>query len=160
ESLPESAYRRSVRRLDYPDLPRARFAFRRLQAQTADGSIPPQPVLTALSQLAVLRQQVPGQAVARVPTRDIAAPRAPAIVPPTANLQNRRWEALGPGNIGGRTRTILINPGSPDTIWVGSAGGGIWRTDTAGQSWSPVDDFMANLAITSMVMDPTDSNHI
>ena len=29
EKLPEGAYRRSVRRLDYPDLPRARLARRR-----------------------------------------------------------------------------------------------------------------------------------
>src|SRR6266851_1278132 len=38
--------------------------------------------------------------------------------------------------------------------------GGIWRTDDAGQSWAPVDDMMANLAITSLADDPTDPNII
>ena len=160
ERLPEGAYRRSVRRLDYPDLPRARLAFRLLQAQGDNGAIPPQPVVTALGQLTTLRDQVAGQVVARIPTGDIAAPGALAVVPPTANLQNRKWEALGPGNIGGRTRTILVDPANPDTIWAGSAGGGIWRTDNGGQNWSPVDDFMANLAITSLVIDPRDRNRI
>jgi photosystem II stability/assembly factor-like uncharacterized protein len=43
-------------------------------------------------------------------------------------------------------------------MWAGSVAGGVWRTDDGGQSWEPVDDFMANLAISCMVMDPTDPN--
>jgi hypothetical protein len=34
-------------------------------------------------------------------------------------------------------------------------GGGVWRTDDGGVSWQPVNDFLANLAITSLVIDPT-----
>jgi hypothetical protein len=43
-------------------------------------------------------------------------------------------------------------------MWAGAAGGGIWRTDNAGTTWAPVDDFLSNLAVTSLVMDPTDPN--
>ncbi len=68
------------------------------------------------------------------------------------------WEWLGPGNVGGRIRSILIHPTNPNTIWIGSVSGGIWRTDNAGASWYPVDDFMANLAVTSLVMDPKNYN--
>jgi photosystem II stability/assembly factor-like uncharacterized protein len=60
------------------------------------------------------------------------------------------------GNIGGRTRAIVIHPDPPNRIWVASTGGGVWRSDDGGNSWSPVDDKMANLAVCSMVMDPTD----
>lgn len=67
------------------------------------------------------------------------------------------WEWLGPGNIGGRIRTILIHPANPNIMWIGSVSGGIWRTDNAGGSWYPIADFMANLAVTSMVMDPTNN---
>ncbi|MBA5800320.1 WD40/YVTN/BNR-like repeat-containing protein [Rhizobium changzhiense] len=80
--------------------------------------------------------------------------------PPTAGLAQASWKPLGPGNIGGRTRTILIHPTNLDTIWAGSVGGGIWRTDDGGQSWAPVDDFMANLAVTCLVVDPHDANLI
>jgi photosystem II stability/assembly factor-like uncharacterized protein len=59
------------------------------------------------------------------------------------------------GNIGGRTRAIVIHPDLPDRIWVASTGGGVWRSDDGGNSWSPVDDKMTNLAVCSMVMDPT-----
>jgi photosystem II stability/assembly factor-like uncharacterized protein len=65
------------------------------------------------------------------------------------------WQWLGPGNVGGRVRTILTHPIVPGRMWIGSVAGGIWRTDNDGQSWTPVDDFMVNLAVTSMVIDPT-----
>ncbi|MBI1806971.1 MAG: hypothetical protein HYR76_07970 [Ignavibacteria bacterium] len=68
------------------------------------------------------------------------------------------WEWLGPGNIGGRIRAILIHPTNPSTMWIGSVSGGIWRSDNAGGSWYPSADFMKNLAVTSLVMDPTDVN--
>jgi hypothetical protein len=45
-------------------------------------------------------------------------------------------------------------------MWAGSVGGGVWRTDDAGSTWLPVDDFMANLAVTCMVMDPTNPDVI
>jgi hypothetical protein len=66
------------------------------------------------------------------------------------------WQWLGPGNIGGRVRTIVIHPTMPDTMWIGAASGGIWKTTDGGQSWSPQDDFMANLTVTSIAMDAAD----
>ena len=61
-------------------------------------------------------------------------------------------------NIGGRIRTILINPSNPNNMWLGSVSGGIWTTTNAGASWSVVNDFMSNLAITSMAIDPNNTN--
>ncbi len=55
-------------------------------------------------------------------------------------------------------RTILVHPTIPGRMWIGSVAGGIWRTDNSGASWTPVDDFMANLAVTSMVIDPVNPN--
>ncbi len=75
--------------------------------------------------------------------------------PPAAGLNaTTSWEWLGPGNIGGRIRSILINPDNPDEMWLGSVGGGIWKTVNGGASWEPVDDFMANLAVSCMAMHP------
>src|SRR5256885_1501451 len=58
----------------------------------------------------------------------------------------------------GRTRSIVVHPTSPGVMWAGSVAGGVWRTDDGGQSWEPVDDFMANLAVACMAVDPTDPN--
>lgn len=69
------------------------------------------------------------------------------------------WNNLGPGNIGGRTRALVIDPSSPDTIYAAGVAGGIWKTTNGGTSWTPQDDFMANLAVTSIEMD-TANNQI
>ncbi|MCP5007828.1 MAG: hypothetical protein GY941_28410 [Planctomycetes bacterium] len=68
------------------------------------------------------------------------------------------WQWLGPGNIGGRIRTILIHPTSPGRMWIGSVSGGIWSTNDGGGSWRSADDFMANMNVTSLVMDPTNTS--
>ncbi len=68
------------------------------------------------------------------------------------------WDWLGPSNIGGRIRTILPNPSNASVLWLGSVSGGIWKSTNSGASWTPVDDFMTNLAITSMVFDPSSTS--
>ena len=154
EALPEKALRKALRRQDYPDAPRARQLFRLRQARDERGRIPEQAVVHALRELDSVRLRAPRGLIARMPTGGAVAP-GNMTIPRVGGLGGaRKWKPLGPGNIGGRTRSILIHPTTPDTMWAGSVGGGIWRTDDGGGSWSPVDDFMANLAVTSMVMDP------
>jgi photosystem II stability/assembly factor-like uncharacterized protein len=70
------------------------------------------------------------------------------------------WSALGPGNIGGRTRAILIHPTTPDTMWAAGVAGGIWKTTDGGANWSPKADLLVNIAVNSMILDPRDPNHL
>ena len=81
-------------------------------------------------------------------------------VSPTAGLEAQPWVPIGPSNIGGRVRSIVISPSDPAMIWTGSTGGGIWKSVDEGVNWHPADDMMANLAISCMVMDPNDENLI
>lgn len=47
------------------------------------------------------------------------------------------WQARGPLNIGGRTRTIAIDVSNENIILAaGVGGGGIWRSTNKGQSWT------------------------
>src|ERR1051326_2942584 len=64
------------------------------------------------------------------------------------------WQPLGPGNIGGRTLALAIRPDDPNTMYAGSAGGGVWKTTDGGQSWNPLTDLLPSLAITKLAMDP------
>jgi hypothetical protein len=161
EELPEMALQRALRRLDYPDAPRARHMFRIQQSRDDRGQVPFQPLVRALRELDALRLRSARKRVAGMATGGAVAPASLAIVPPPmAGLAPRQWVALGPGNIGGRTRSLLVHPANHQTMWAGSVGGGIWRTDNGGQSWAPVDDFMANLSVTSLAMAPNDPNLI
>lgn len=45
------------------------------------------------------------------------------------------WESAGPTNIGGRLTSLVYHPSHPDRIWAGAAGGGVWYSPDAGQSW-------------------------
>ncbi|MBI1736724.1 MAG: hypothetical protein HYR51_16280, partial [Candidatus Rokubacteria bacterium] len=64
------------------------------------------------------------------------------------------WTPLGPGNVGGRTRSLLIHPTSPSIMYAGAVAGGVWKTTNGGASWAPLSDLAANLAVSSLAMDP------
>lgn len=66
------------------------------------------------------------------------------------------WEALGPGNVGGRTRALVIHPDRPRTMFAAGVSGGVWKTTNGGARWRPVGDGLANLAVNSLAMDPGD----
>lgn len=68
------------------------------------------------------------------------------------------WTNLGPGNIGGRTRTLLINPANPNMVYAAGAAGGIWRSNDGGVNWIALGDLMANLAVSTLVMEPNNPN--
>ena len=64
------------------------------------------------------------------------------------------WTAMGPGNIGGRTRALLIHPTVPTTMWAAGVAGGIWKTTDGGSTWTPKADLLINIAVNSMLLDP------
>jgi hypothetical protein len=70
------------------------------------------------------------------------------------------WQALGPGNIGGRTRGLLIHPTTPNIMWAGSVAGGIWKTTDGGSSWVPKADLVVNIAVNSLILDPRNPNNM
>ena len=82
-----------------------------------------------------------------------------SIVPDVA-ISLGNWTQLGPGNIGGRTRAILIDPLTPTTMYAAGVAGGVWKSTNGGASWSPVSDLIANLAVNSLAMDPANSSVI
>src|ERR1051326_1842330 len=70
------------------------------------------------------------------------------------------WKSVGPSDIGGRVRSIVINPLNSSTIYCGSVSGGIWKSMDAGATWNPTSDLAANLVIGCMAIDPVDTNII
>lgn len=60
------------------------------------------------------------------------------------------WENLGPDNVGGRTRGLVIHKDSANIWFVGSVSGGLFRSSTYGQSWTPVNDQQENLNVTCL----------
>jgi hypothetical protein len=72
------------------------------------------------------------------------------------------WVERGPTNVGGRTRALIFDPNDTagTKVWAGGVGGGLWYNDditTFSSSWQNVDDFWANMAISAMAYDPTNT---
>jgi photosystem II stability/assembly factor-like uncharacterized protein len=133
--------------------PGARARWERLRLQDENGQIPPNALINAYEQRKAMpfRPEAWGEFLGASTTME-------GIEPETAGIQPSIWTWIGPGNIGGRIRSIIIHPTTPNTMWVGSVGGGVWKTTNGGMSWSTTTDFMANLAVNCMAIDPTNPN--
>ncbi|MGE5829824.1 MAG: WD40/YVTN/BNR-like repeat-containing protein [Micromonosporaceae bacterium] len=64
------------------------------------------------------------------------------------------WQLLGPSNIGGRITDIVDHPTQANTIFVGAATGGVWKSTDSGATftlaWNPADPpSIGALAITA-----------
>ncbi|MCX8021099.1 MAG: hypothetical protein N2747_11465, partial [Chitinophagaceae bacterium] len=74
-------------------------------------------------------------------------------------LSSLTWQERGPDNVAGRTRAILIDKRDPsgNTVFAGSVSGGIFKTTnflSTSPTWTKVNDFLPNLAISNIVQDP------
>jgi len=71
---------------------------------------------------------------------------------------DENWINLGPYNHGGRARVLRFHPGRPDTMYVGSVSGSLWKSVNAGESWSPLTDGLSNIAVGCFEIDPLHPN--
>jgi hypothetical protein len=71
-----------------------------------------------------------------------------------------QWQFLGPGNIGGRTLSVIIDPTNDQNMYAAGISGGVWKSTNGGESWTPVGDALTNLDVSSLVIDPHDPNTI
>lgn len=77
----------------------------------------------------------------------------------TLKQDDYTWTERGPNNVGGRTRALIFDPTDSTNrrVFAGGIGGGLWYTEDitdANESWKNVNDFLPNLAISSLYADP------
>lgn len=76
------------------------------------------------------------------------------------------WEYIGstsvPANGGGagRINTMEFDPQNPVIIWVGAANGGLWRSGNGGTTWTTNTDFLPNLSISDIAINPSNTNEV
>jgi len=73
----------------------------------------------------------------------------------TADLQ---WRAIGPAITGGRIDDIAVDESHPDTIYVGAATGGVWKTVNGGTTWTPIFDDFGTTSIGDIAVSPSNPN--
>ncbi len=77
-----------------------------------------------------------------------------------SKLYDYEWEFAGPTNIGGRITDIAIHPNSPETIYLGAASGGVWKSVDNGGSWEYKFDGVNLISIGDLALDPNNENII
>ena len=80
---------------------------------------------------------------------------------PAEMLSGLQWRDVGPMR-GGRTYAVSGNAGQLDTFYMGSVGGGVWKTENSGRTWFPIaDDPITGIPIGSIgaiAVAPSDPN--
>ena len=66
----------------------------------------------------------------------------------TVRRASLTWTNMGPDNIGGRCRALLLHKDSSHLWFMGGVSGGLFRSNTSGASWAPVNDKQENLNVT------------
>src|SRR5271155_1387528 len=85
-------------------------------------------------------------------------PSAPVTAAPAASqYAGLKWRFVGPLR-GGRTKAIAGVPDKPNRFYIASVNGGIWRTDNAGRTWTPIFDGESSGSIGSLAIAPSDTN--
>jgi photosystem II stability/assembly factor-like uncharacterized protein len=71
-----------------------------------------------------------------------------------------KWRQIGPAAAGGRVTSVAGAASDPKLYFVGSAGGGVWRSQNGGQTWDPVFDKESVAAIGAVTIDPADNKTV
>src|SRR5438552_1954531 len=69
-----------------------------------------------------------------------------------------RWRNIGPFH-GGRIAAVTGAIGQPGVFYIGAPAGGIWKTTSAGVTWSPIFDQFTNVdSVGAIQVAPSDTN--
>ncbi|MEO6076623.1 MAG: hypothetical protein ABIP56_07435, partial [Dokdonella sp.] len=63
------------------------------------------------------------------------------------------------GQMGGRARSLLVNPTNSAILYLGTATGGVWKSTNTGASWTPLTDKLDSLSIGSLAWDSSDTSN-
>jgi photosystem II stability/assembly factor-like uncharacterized protein len=90
-------------------------------------------------------------------TFGVAYAAIPATPVPNAQLAGLEWRLLGPFRGGWATMAVGIDD-QPDTFYFSSAGGGIWKTTDAGNTWQSMSDGLTAASFGAIAVAPSNPN--
>ncbi|HNL28963.1 MAG TPA: T9SS type A sorting domain-containing protein [Saprospiraceae bacterium] len=81
-------------------------------------------------------------------------------------LAGANWTSIGPNSTDGgyagigRINAIAFHPTNNNIIYLGSPGGGFWKTTNGGVNWTCTTDNLSSLGVSAIVVKPSNPNEI
>ena len=72
-------------------------------------------------------------------------------------FKDMKWREIGPGLPGGRVSSVAGSATDSKLYYLGSAGGGVWKSIDGAETWSPVFDKQDVSAIGAVAIDPNNN---
>src|SRR4051812_4754568 len=101
-----------------------------------------------------IRRLIAGLTVAACTWQATAAPSA-SDAATSSMLGGLEWRLIGPFRSGWSTMAAGVAD-QPDTYYSGYAGGGVWKTTDAGQTWRPIFDSQPESTVGALVVSASD----
>ena len=76
------------------------------------------------------------------------------------DLSGLKWRNLGPAFMSGRISDIDWDPEDSSVWYVAAGSGGVWKTENAGVSWTPIFDNEASYSIGNVTVDPSNPSRV
>lgn len=80
------------------------------------------------------------------------------------------WSSMGPDGmtmlnwtmspVSGRVAALAVNPANEQTLYLGAASGGVWKSSNGGSSWSALAPALGTTSIGSLWVEPGDPNKL
>ncbi len=115
------------------------------------GRIPTGARLKAINALHVLERS---HAAQRAPGALAAGASAWTLIGPQPTDQNLPYVSSG------RVNAVAVDPRDNNTVYIGAAEGGVWKTSDGGATWTPLTDQQASLATGAIALDPSNPDTV
>jgi hypothetical protein len=73
-----------------------------------------------------------------------------------AVLEKLHFREIGPAVMGGRIDDIAVVERDPRIVYIGTASGGLWKTENSGTTWQPLFDKQPVPSIGDVTVAPSD----
>lgn len=77
---------------------------------------------------------------------------------PSSIFKQMKVRSVGPAVMGGRITAIDAVVSNPDLMYVGAASGGVWKSENAGGTWTPVFDEQPTINIGALAIQQSNPN--
>lgn len=68
------------------------------------------------------------------------------------------WFTIGPATLSGRCTDLSFHPSDASVVYMGTAGGGLWKSTDGGDTWAPLTDDLPSIAVGAVEVLPSDPN--